>query len=166
MRSWDLSVHKVKGAKTLALVAPHGTFPVASISAAVQQVIDALPDGTELQCLGEGHNISHVDVDRITGPLSVLETLLPSLPDPWVHSVGSLSLKRARLRIEKGEDARSDLRAAMNAYMSGIAADFARLSASDRQALAGAYAEWSRLQPASPEVLGLAALTDWSTTQL
>ena len=76
-RTWRLT----KKDGTLALVAPHGTFPVKAVDAAAQRSVAALADGREVICDGDfegGATITDLVVTRVIAPAPAMGRPAPS----------------------------------------------------------------------------------------
>ncbi len=110
-RTWRLT----KRDGTLALVAPHGVFPVKSIADAMKAKFAALADGAEVVCDGDyvdGATISDLVVTHIgpevgkpAGPVlkptPIARPAAPVAPVPFVRSMPSVGSEQDRYRADE-----------------------------------------------------------------
>jgi hypothetical protein len=139
-RRWTLTVRD----GTLALVAPHGVFPVKGTEV---DWLARIPEGVEVECEGDYDGAGNINSLIVTWIVRIVTPLVPltdDVPDDVVHQSAELSRARAAERLGVGDvdGATEDLRYAFDGMTPGTAEVYGALPESQRARLRERYATW------------------------
>ena len=157
--------------RSLALIAPHGTFFVRGLDPAVAREVATFPEETAVECDGDyegGANIEFLVVTRITNVITPLVPLAGDRPDREVHADGALARARAAERLGRGDvdGAAEDLGHALRLGAQGADDVYAALPPAHREALVDAYARWANAVSTDADVLRWLPVTRWTDDHL
>ena len=166
-KTWSLTIR----AGSLHLDAPHGSFEVKAIAPEVVPVVQALPDGTDLECDGAfdgGGTITHLVVTRVRRILKDLSGRVMKLPDAVVAADPRLAVARARKHFAAGHIAKAavDVESLLRHGDEQAIAEYERLPPEHQQPLFEALVAWQAQCPPSWRALKHIPLARWTDAQL
>jgi hypothetical protein len=102
-------VTRVGDGWSLALVAPHGTFPIAGLDPSLRPLLERIEDGAELPFLcrmlpDRPRNITNTVAVKLALNLGVLERVANQLPDDIVRAHRDLVIARFWKRNQQGDE--------------------------------------------------------------
>lgn len=153
------------------LDAPHGSFEVHGISDDVKRVVDALPDGTDVECEGSfdgGGTILHLYVTRVRRILKDMSGRVMQLPDAVIAADGRLAAARAHVHFDAGRiaDAARDVGYLLALGDDGALAELERLPLERQLALRPQIIAWQANRRANWRALRHVPIEQWTDTQL
>ncbi|HLL21326.1 MAG TPA: hypothetical protein VK427_04300, partial [Kofleriaceae bacterium] len=165
--TWSLTVRH----GSLHLDGPRGSFPVRGLTPEVQVVVDALPEGTDVECEGDfdgGGTIANLVVTKIRRLVKDLSGRVMTLPDAIVAADGRLAATRARIHFSAGRitQAARDVGSLLALGDDQALAELERLPAPEQRALFEALVAWQTPRPASWRALRYIPLSRWTDAQL
>ncbi len=103
-------VQRVGNGWSLALVAPHGTFPIAGVDPSLRSLLECIDDGAELPFIcrmlpDRPRNILNTVAVKLALNLKVLERIANQLPDEIVREHRDLVIARFWQRNHQGDEA-------------------------------------------------------------
>jgi hypothetical protein len=166
-KTWSLTVR----ARSLHLDAPHGTFEVRGISDDVKRVVEALPEGTDVECEGSfdgGGTITHLFVTKVRRILKDMSGRVMQLPDVIVAADGRLAAARARVHFDGGRiaDAARDVGFLLALGDDQALGELERLPLDRQLALHPQIIEWQANRRANWRALRHIHVEQWTDTQI
>lgn len=166
-KTWSLTVRR----KTLHLDAPHGSFEVRGVSDDVKPVVQALPDGTDVECEGSfdgGGTVTHLVVTKVRRILKDLSGRVMELPHAIVAADGRLAVARARIHFAAGRiaEAARDVEALLRLGDDQAIGELERLPPEHREPLLEALVAWQTQRPASWRALRYLPLGRWTDAHI
>jgi hypothetical protein len=166
-KTWSLTVH----ARSLHLDAPHGSFEVLGLSGDVKRVVEALPEGTDVECEGSfdgGGTITHLFVTKVRRIVKDMSGRVMQLPDAIIAADGRLAATRARIHFDAGRiaDAARDVGFLLALGDDQALGELERLPLERQLALRPQIVEWQANRRANWRALRHVPVEQWTDAQL
>jgi hypothetical protein len=162
-KTWSLTVRR----GSLHLDAPHGSFEVLRVEPEVMPVVEALPDGTEVECEGSfdgGGTITHLVVTKVRRILKDMSGRVMKLPDAIVAADGRLAAARARKHFAAGRIAQAaiDVGSLLRLGDDQAIGEFEQLPPEHQAPLLESLVEWIRGRAASWRAMRFVPVERWT----